>query len=690
MARLVSARLKYFLKHEEIEVEFSEGLNVIRGANEAGKSALMEGIGYCLGGSSMLSRTIGDTVNWNAKGKASLKTEVDFVCNDQSYLCKRSVSGAELFRGDQLYVTGQNEVTAEVERLFAIPAGKMALTMFAYDEDIRGVLSAGNTAAAEFIEKIADFAGLDKLITDVAASIPSGPTSALVELQAETEKKLEELPGQIEVNLREEEIAQAATRLAQEETDLATLREAKQVILGQLVELKSKQRDKELAEVETKQIALRVDKLRLNLSEFEPARKQLLEAEKAMEGYKAWALYSDYLRVKQDTQCDYTWDEDSLRLDEEIQERKERITQGVSNIARLQSEVKEKQSHRITKGVCPTCGTELVSPEAIAAKNEEIAKAVASLKQHIAEEEAFQSQFVQELRALEGIKAVHLKRSGFAYGKDYITYEGTLMPFELQWVGDIPEKILPTLAPHEMKKLKDELEQLPNVRDELIALEATLMVKQETVKALGNEISARLPIVEQEFSMALTKEDTLGNNAQVAALVLQSLNRQVAEEKALAERLESERKNLTSQVKDLQGKIEILAENNSFIKALRDARVKVTSLLWEQLMVTVSAYFSQMREETSVVTKAASGFLVDGRAGRPSRSTKDILGLALRMAVTKMFCEGGFMFLDEVSAGCTPERTAAITGCLLSAGFDQVIMITHKDVDDAAGNLILL
>ena len=99
-----------------------------------------------------------------------------------------------------------------------------------------------------------------------------------------------------------------------------------------------------------------------------------------------------------------------------------------------------------------------------------------------------------------------------------------------------------------------------------------------------------------------------------------------------------------------------------------------------------------MRGQQSIVTKE-DGFTVDGHnVSSLSGSTLDVLGIAIRVALTKTFmppCR--FLLLDEPFAACSSERQEQALGFITSCGFDQIIIVTHEDTTQAvADNLVSL
>ena len=125
--------------------------------------------------------------------------------------------------------------------------------------------------------------------------------------------------------------------------------------------------------------------------------------------------------------------------------------------------------------------------------------------------------------------------------------------------------------------------------------------------------------------------------------------------------------------------------NNVLLRKLRGARPKVADKLWAAVLSTVSYYFSAIRGTQSVVTRDDAGFKVDGKpVPGLSGSTLDALGLAIRIALTKTFLPNNdFLILAEPAAACDDGREANMLAVITTAGFDQVLLVTHSNLADA-------
>ena len=157
------------------------------------------------------------------------------------------------------------------------------------------------------------------------------------------------------------------------------------------------------------------------------------------------------------------------------------------------------------------------------------------------------------------------------------------------------------------------------------------------------------------------------------------------------ERLRERIANLQVQAAEQRARLDETRKANALLKALRSLKPKVANQVWETVCQTASHYFSVMRGMSSVIGRDGTDFTADGRVvSSLSGSTQDVLGLALRVALTKTFLPT-CPLLDEPFAAADDERTQKALGFLTSAGFLQTIIITHEDSSEAvADHLITL
>jgi DNA repair exonuclease SbcCD ATPase subunit len=167
-------KLKNFRQHKDLTVTFENGVVALRGANEAGKTTLLEAIGYAMGGATMLRETLADVVTWGEK-ETTLKVSLDFQINGVMYRITRGKSGAEIRNTEQILATGQTEVTKYVETLLGCTVKTATQLMLANQQKLRGTLEEDG-AAMKLIEQLADFQLIDRIVALIQKHRPCGTT----------------------------------------------------------------------------------------------------------------------------------------------------------------------------------------------------------------------------------------------------------------------------------------------------------------------------------------------------------------------------------------------------------------------------------------------------------------------------------------------------------------------------------
>ena len=141
-----------------------------------------------------------------------------------------------------------------------------------------------------------------------------------------------------------------------------------------------------------------------------------------------------------------------------------------------------------------------------------------------------------------------------------------------------------------------------------------------------------------------------------------------------------------------------LALASQLQKYLRANRTRLASDLWDGLLNYASALTSSATGGVlSGLSRTPSGdFTVveDGRTVPVTESSgaqRSIMGLALRVALTKVFYGNGlFLMLDEATADASDETAAAVAGMLRSLDM-QVVSVSHRTGDVVnAGEIIEL
>ena len=657
--------LKNFRKHTDAEFNFSDGLVCVRGQNEAGKTTLAEAILYCLFGSSALRESLDKVVTYDCP-ESSLKAALVFALDGVDYKIVRGKSGAELTYSSQI-VTGQRETKLFVERLLGCTAETAKLLMFADQNSVRGVLSKGGTAANGLVETLAQLGVIEELIDKVQAQLPSGNTKAVesqIEVLRAASVEIPEPPSDSERVAIEAELltVQALIELAQaakaSEDELANAYQAVQVsqaVQAERVRLQALQTKIE-AELATSLVPP------FPLQELEQARTN---AATMQEQQRRWTSHQREFPEIADEWEGTLESANAFKADKEAA-----IVNLQSRRAETKTLLEVAKVRKITEKACALCKKDLTLVPEVAEINLQADTAIALHTETIKQLDAGIDTCKVELAAIARILDTHNKVLRLI---DEYWDAGSLIPAKPVWIGDAPaQPKLGNLASMEaqwskhlmqvskrgmlQENLADiEIPEVPDVRKdlELLAVEAARVEESCALYEREEALEAQLALANSTYKFETQiREAALAQAAANAATLL-----------ALTD------------TKDT------MLKHNELIKKLRAARPKIAAEMWGTVLGAVSRYFTQIRGEESAVVRDADGFKVNGRNVEGlSGSTQDALGLAIRMALSKLFLPNvSMLFMDESFSGADRNREMNGVATLAAAGFSQVILVTHSD-----------
>ncbi|MBT2325545.1 AAA family ATPase [Variovorax paradoxus] len=701
--------LTNFQRHRHLEVFFNAGISALRGSNEAGKSTLIRAICYALFGAKALPMSLSETVTWG-EPEATLKVVLEFVVDSVVYTIKRGKSGAEITY-DGGIVTGQNECTAFVAKLLKADAVSASRLMLANQNEIRGALEKGAAETTKLIEQLAEFDQLDNLIETMEGSLTLGSPKVAEASIANAEIQLEQaraaaVPVNVaeydnQITARQAELDAAEKALAQLDEQIVDLRNKANTLTDQA-------KERAAADGAVGTAAARLQRAKLKLDEAltvnapaqidVPALRARLVQLGDMEKVRAAragveAHLGSPTRAKDDR---YEGSLDAL-LDEIGKTRKQ-----VSAIARRIEEQRtaaRMAEVKISTGNCATCGQDISHLPEVAARNADLRETV-----RIAREEEAQlvtqhdelSAYLAELEAVQKESAPRLQVVDRFQG--FVDTADALLPPTLIWIGgEIPDDV-----GAEAQAINSQISGFEKAQRAFDIASGQADAAQIEVAACQAELDAAnakcaaLPIVDPK-------------PAQDAAVEAQARRADLSGEVRIAQRnLDNEVRGKQAAIEDFQRAVNAadlaertlaarrkelkeLAFNNGLLKAVRAARPVIADKLWNLVLSAVGKYFSEMRGTKSRVTKDTDGFKVDGHTSTTlSGSTLDILGLAIRVALTRTFLPTApFLVLDEPAAAMDGERTELMLGFLVTCGFPQTLLVTHEDISESVADHVI-
>lgn len=694
---LATLTLSNFRQHQALKLDFSLGLNAIRGANEKGKSGVLEGIAYALFGSRALRDSLENVVTWGKPVK-DLKVELGATFHGRNLTFTRSKAGAEAIEGGRVIVTGQTEVSNFAADMLGGDLAICNKLLFANQGSLRGALEEGNKALSELIEGLADFDLFDRLLDLISHKLVVGSPEVMQARLQQIESTLAATPvpeKPAESNLPHAitlKIAQVEAEHATHEAPIKGYREWLAQVTPQLVA-----RSQYLADLAAHELKLGSARKALEDLEaapkfattaIEPLREQLAAAnlvDQAAKAYQSW---------QRRTMSASTFEGAREAFDLELADIVKAKNEAQTAITTKQGDVKVLNAKIITSLTCPTCGSTLKDAEDIKQRNQQYEAELAQLAADIAAAQDSYTALNNDEHQYKLIRTVDDERKTLAASLgDYVVVGLHEVPRVLSWVGPT------SIKPMDIKAI-DTAIRLAEASNTKAAMQAgAVQEAQKTLSTLESKVfvevadvadyQARNEKVTEHFlaQSALTKElDTLRVDLRVAEA---EVGKAAAEFEARMTSIEAMRATEKQLREDLSG----LAFNNGLLKKVRGARPQVADKLWNTVLASVSQMFTQMRGEASTITKSKDGFACNGAPiSSLSGSTLDLLALAIRCSLTRTFLpQANFLMLDEITAACDSDRSLTMLGFLAAAGFQQVLLVSHEDVvDQVADTLIQL
>ena len=668
-----------FRKHESKCTIFNKGLTVLKGANEIGKTTTLEAILYAMYGAKALRTPLADTVTYG-KPESSLKVGLVFEFGKQEYTIVRSKAGAELRYGVNV-VTGQTEVRIFMEHLLGASVDVASNLLFADQNAVRGILSSGATAAGSLVEKLANLDVIDSLVDRIQTQLPTGNTSVLVGQLGAFEAVLSKVftpPSDAQCKL-------ALTDLEERKADLNSHLERRTVIdklqeSAQLTFAKIEAAKKHNIGVEAKRRTWKavIDKPitapRVTMEQIVENEVAMLDAEKAQ---KRWMAYNTKFPTTDDV-----WSGSSLRFYEKLVGLPEELKKYNDQIHAIELKIRSKQALLINEKECAFCKKDLSEVPEVLDRNSAINRELVDLNIAVEQLQALYNDTRAEYSRIQKLDTItneiKIKASAAGYEVD------ESIPPVPKWPGEPPVQPSAIMDMSQYRRQWTEYSEAVNKRNNAEIILATLELEEVPDSTDADSNLVRVATYNQEYQEKLAAVN-------IAKEAYNDATSYYKAEKGIYDTETANQARAKEDLAKMRYTIAQMDRNNALIKKLRNARGPITSKLWGTVISAIAHYFVQIRGVPSVVTREADGFKVDGRSvAGLSGSTLDSLGLAVRIALSKLFLPNArFMFLDEVASGCDSQREIAMLGAVAAAGFEQVLLVTHSDLGDSLADTLV-
>lgn len=706
---LSKIKLTNFRKHRNSEFTFGHGLTVIRGPNEGSKTTILEAIAYALFGVKAIRSPLSEAVTWG-EAESTLKVELDVVVDGVTYSIKRGKSGSETVYGGDGIVTGQSEVTSFMGRLLKVDAAAAGRLMLANQNEIRGALESGTKATTELIERLAEFDQIDRLIElmQEKLSLGSGAT-AQAQLDAATArvdraKGVEEphFPSlQEAIDSRTTAVENIQSNLERQQARVDTLREEVNKARATREERDSLKRrlekfERRYTETMNEMYALKAAPVMEPVGADENILRLMESKSDAGKALARSAAWKAVRRLVGDTGLAHfrgnaeAWQQSLNKAQAGLDAARAALRTSDVKFAALQA--------KLNSGNCTFCGKDFSDLPEVKAKNAQIQELMDGFSAETSAAQISADNFQAVIKAMnevrDGGKASLAAVQRYA---EYLDIDDNSFPPFFAWKGEEPSDELVT--PDYDADIRTIKRQVQASRDWTAALDKV----NATLDSFGPEREA-IAERQKELGPDVDEVDHQGDLTKAVEHVNEARSELKSNERYLEtakDALKDTKRNwdwAQKEVGEAEAAVFVARDalmsldfNNALLKKVRAARPVIADKLWRVLLVSVSAYFSEMRGCKSLVEKGQEGFTVDGhQVASLSGSTLDILGLAIRVALVRTFLPAAaFIALDEPMSGCDTDRSAGMLGFLASTGFAQTILVTHEDVSESVADHVI-
>lgn len=740
---LKKLELNYFKKHEKLTVEFAEGLNGITGPNYKGKSTILLGILFCLGGSRMVPGSRIATRGTNAGFKQTLWFDIP---GKGGYIVQRTKTAANLRRLDaagleELVASGTTPVNNAIAELLGMPLRRFAQIKYAKQKAADAILKAGS---GELFKIVTELTGLERIMSVLS----------LLDNDLKVHRHILELTPCIDMEPKKAEKAELQRELV---NSTALLEQANESI---------------------KEVSLEVEAAEQEERRLTVARTEMVDAKREMDyaNLTSDTLGHRYHAVKEKvTELQLA----SIKLcgGEELvlAERIEKLTDGRAAIVE-----QERESRKVSIEVVTLTRECAGLTEGIDSREMEVGLSRNLLNSLIPPPDAEQMAHVEaELNRLKGLRPeynhkVRHARAALEHGvcdgcqrpmEDFNPQEaseavgaavaeleavdGQINELQARWTEYKDRQTKYTRVQDELHRktvaLDDyrshadkirhslavksvTLASLPNadnLKEELTALDELLDTARQLLRNLNSAL-AELKTVDQEFTAAGDAHqkaiekykavlDSHGmfhvEHVNQALEAQQKLRAEVRLRLSAMSEVRDEQREATSQlvtkVRLLEQEIATGAANNA---KYEEARLKVSSMdqlrdlirgnrdryskqVWNVFMASASMFASTLTggymESLSRDTDGAFTFFEEGfemSLDEGSGAQLAIIGCAVQMALADAAqCPLDVILMDEPTADMDPEHALAFS-TLLAASGKQVIMVSHRELDSSVFN----
>lgn len=187
---ILELTMQNWVKHHNKTFKFKEGLNIIRGENEAGKSLIFEAIDFALHGSVALRLPV-------SIYPTNLQADLLFCVRGEVYLVCRTPKKASLYKGenkDNLIASGVKPVDAEIRKLLGYNRNVFMVSNYSSQDSIQYLSQMKPAERKRTIDNVVGLTAVEQVLVERKNNL-----SALKKVEASFASRRVEMPAELEV-----------------------------------------------------------------------------------------------------------------------------------------------------------------------------------------------------------------------------------------------------------------------------------------------------------------------------------------------------------------------------------------------------------------------------------------------------------------------------------------------------------
>lgn len=710
--------LTNFKRHAKLEVNLDTALTVIRGPNYSGKSSVVEGIMFALGGATMVPGGRSVIVRTGAK---DCVVSLDFKINDTNFEVTRTIKDASVTNDNHiLLASGHTGVNSWIEQKLGMPIKDFITLSLSRQSETASLMTLGASKLNMMIEQLSGADFIDR-VARKSSDRSKRAEGGLASLEPFTElgplqERIDEQQAiysdvQAKHAVTEDSVTVVHTELQQTQKALteALRNNNERSILADRV----KEQTETASTIEGWIVAARAKRDSIVVTDATALEAELEDLSQCIITNKVAA--SKLSTLKEKLVKEFAWiNNTGIKALEAYRENTPLLAEAETKyeaartaFSDAESDFKSKESvyeaaHALVdKGACPTCKRAYAEANLEQAK-EELAKKRVELDTV--------TQVLDTARALRGkakaqLDVIKAKLPTYDIEAQYAERESAVKSIE----GDIAtstadvlrlESMLPTDA--HINELKTAIgiahrsqEALANAEKDIADKEASYL-KQADKRDAAEAALAKL--IEVPAAPLQEKANKLTGKLALVTAEQQQLKMQAMGHKTALEQSQK----YYEQVKGMNEKRAKLEADqalyNGLTKYLRSNKTNFMQEMWDGLMEITSRFAVNVTDGyMESVSRSGEGdftFVEDG-VSKPilaaSGGQKAIAGVGLRVALSSLLpgvtCP---VLLDEPSSELNDELAAALAGALRAVD-RQVVLVTHREGEAfLAENIITL